>query len=88
MLPSNYQPPASKLILSYADSYVVDSISFGAQTKDISYLRCPNGSGTFKLYTPSFGAENCLTTALGEVNLNNQAEALKAIVFQIRQMII
>ncbi|MGB3175808.1 MAG: T9SS type A sorting domain-containing protein, partial [Saprospiraceae bacterium] len=26
-------------------------------------------------------AENCLTTALGEVNLNNQAEALKAIVF-------
>lgn len=68
-------------ILSYDDSYVVDSISFGAQTKDISYLRCPNGSGTFKLYTPSFGAENCLTTALGEVNLNNQAEALKAIVF-------
>jgi hypothetical protein len=55
-----------KAILSYADGYVVDSISFGAQTADISFLRCPNGKGSFKLNAPSFGTENCITVATEE----------------------
>ncbi|MGB4838073.1 MAG: CotH kinase family protein [Saprospiraceae bacterium] len=59
-----------KVMLSYADGYVVDSISFGAQTKDISYLRCPNGTGPFKAYSPSFGTENCLTSAANDIELN------------------
>jgi len=52
-----------KTILSYADGYVVDSISFGVQTKDVSFLRCPNGTGNFKLHAPSFAKENCLTVS-------------------------
>jgi hypothetical protein len=58
-----------KVILSYANGYVVDSISFGPQIKDISYLRCPNGTGDFKSFKPSFGTENCVTT-VGNKELN------------------
>jgi hypothetical protein len=51
-----------KIILSYADGYVVDSITFGPQGKDISFGRCTNGTGTFKAFKPTFGSENCVTT--------------------------
>lgn len=60
-----------RVILSYADGYVVDSISFGAQTKDVSFLRCPNGTGNFEKHAPSFNDENCKTVSTSEeVNEN------------------
>ncbi len=59
-----------KVMLSYADGYIVDSISFGAQSKDISFQRCPNGSGPFKVGSPSFGTENCLMS--GNVDIYSQ----------------
>jgi len=58
-----------KIILSYANGYVVDSITFGPQVKDISFCRCPNGIGSFKAFKPSFGSENCITT-VGSKNVN------------------
>ncbi|MFZ1749634.1 MAG: CotH kinase family protein [Saprospiraceae bacterium] len=62
-----------KVILSYADGTVVDSITFDAQTKDISYLRCPNGTGSFRANSPSFGTENCLTSAAEDIENNELA---------------
>lgn len=60
-----------KVILSYPDGYVVDSISFGQQIKDKSYLRCPNGTGNFIIFNPSFGTENCLSTLVSEIKLSS-----------------
>lgn len=47
-----------RIILSYP-GIIIDSISFGQQQPDISYARCPNGSGPFGLLTPTFLAANC-----------------------------
>ncbi|MGB1247248.1 MAG: CotH kinase family protein [Chitinophagales bacterium] len=37
---------------------VLDFIEYGAQSKDISYGRYPNGVGAFQTMNPTFGAEN------------------------------
>ncbi|MCW3070544.1 MAG: C-terminal target protein [Bacteroidetes bacterium] len=50
-----------KLMLSYASGSIVDSVSFGTQTADISYQRCPNGTGPFITAGPTFGTTNCIT---------------------------
>jgi hypothetical protein len=50
-----------RVILSYANGVVIDSTSFGAQTTDISWARCANGTGSFGAFLPTFGLENtCL----------------------------
>jgi hypothetical protein len=49
------------VILSYASGTIVDSVSFGAQTTDISYQRCPNGTGSFILTIPTYNSTNCVT---------------------------
>jgi hypothetical protein len=50
-----------KIILSYASGDIVDSVIFGTQTADISYQRCPNGTGSFITSSPSPGYANCIT---------------------------
>lgn len=50
-----------KLMLSYAGGTVIDSMSFGTQTADISMQRCPNGTGSFVSSAPTYAASNCLT---------------------------
>jgi hypothetical protein len=50
-----------KIILSYASGDIVDSVIFGTQTADISYQRCPNGTGSFITSSPSYGYANCIT---------------------------
>ncbi|MHC1706325.1 MAG: CotH kinase family protein [Bacteroidales bacterium] len=47
-----------RLILSYP-GLVIDSVSFGQQAEDVSYARCPNGTGPFQPLTPTFNALNC-----------------------------
>ncbi len=52
------------LLLSKPDLTLVDKITFGAQTPDISFSRCPNGTGSFIPTPSSFAADNtqaCLT---------------------------
>jgi hypothetical protein len=48
-----------EIILSAADGTVLDSISFGVQTADVSMARCPDGTGDFATMTPTFGYNNC-----------------------------
>jgi hypothetical protein len=50
-----------KLILSYAGSNIVDSVDFGTQSADISYQRCPNGTGPFINFAPTYASVNCVT---------------------------
>ncbi len=44
------------------DSILLDSVSFGNQTKDIAFARVPNGTGNFTLQKPTFGSNNNLTS--------------------------
>lgn len=58
-------------ILSYPDGTIVDNVSFGAQTTDMSYARNPNGTGSFVIQTPTFNTNNeTLSTSQFE-NFNN-----------------
>jgi hypothetical protein len=51
-----------QLILSNpVDSSVVDSLSYGLQTNDISLGRFPNGTGAFRTMRPSIRATNLIT---------------------------
>lgn len=55
------------LMLSNGSTNVLDSISFGTQTNDVSMGRCPNGTGAFTfLQNPTFGAANCIPGAIHE----------------------
>jgi hypothetical protein len=48
-----------ELMLSDGLGNVIDSVTFGAQSPDISYGRCPNGTGNFVFQTAtSFNAPN------------------------------
>jgi hypothetical protein len=46
--------------LSLTDTHkdIVDSVSFGVQTSDLSYSRIPNGTGPFIIKEPTFAANN------------------------------
>ena len=47
-------------MISNASGTVLDSISFGVQTTDVSSGRCPDGTGSFGFYTEhTFNASNC-----------------------------
>ncbi len=49
-----------KVILSNSSGTIIDSISFGPQTADVSIGRCPDGTGAFAtLVSPSFDMQNC-----------------------------
>lgn len=44
--------------LSYANGYVIDSISFPLQSADVSWGRYPNGTGPFVYMPPTFNSSN------------------------------
>jgi ribosomal 30S subunit maturation factor RimM len=48
---------------------VLDSITFGEQISDFSFLRCPNGIGNFMISDASFESFNCIQG----LNEENQA---------------
>ena len=56
------------LMLSDGLGTVIDSITFGKQTDNVSMGRCPNGTGSFTFLTvPTFGTANeCPVTSLEE----------------------
>lgn len=58
----NFKLSASgeQLMLSDGMGNIIDSITFGAQITDVSYGRCPNGTGSFGFLSPtSFASANC-----------------------------
>lgn len=46
------------VVLSKADATIVDTVTFGAQTANISYARNPNGIGNFVTQAPTFNINN------------------------------
>ncbi len=67
-LHANFKLSASgeSLILSDPSGNIIDEVSFGPQTTDISYGRYPNGTGNFQTMYPTFGAENTFLSASDE----------------------
>jgi len=60
-----------ELLLSYSNGSIIDSITFPAQTTDITYGRYPNGTGTFVFMPPTFNAVNSLTGVEEQAGINN-----------------
>lgn len=50
-----------QVILSYASGTVIDSVTYGAQSANISYARCANGTGSFITHYPTYMSFNCIT---------------------------
>ena len=55
-----------QLILTNADSLVIDSITYLIQADDIAFARSPNGSGPFIMQAPTFKANNDFINAITE----------------------
>jgi spore coat protein CotH len=50
-----------RIMLSYANGTIIDSITFGAQLPDVSMQRCPNGTGSFTTsFPPTYNSANCV----------------------------
>jgi hypothetical protein len=47
-----------QIVLVYADSTIIDSVTFGAQASDVSLSRSPNGTGDFTVIPTTFNANN------------------------------
>ncbi len=70
-LHANFKLSASgeAVVFSNPDLAVIDSLSFGPQTTDRSYSRCPDGTGGFIQTAPSWGAtNNCVTYVCGDAD--------------------
>jgi hypothetical protein len=69
-LHANFKLSASgeSALLADPDTAIVDSVTFGAQTEDISVGRCPDGSGAFTTMAPSFAQQNTCTFICGDAN--------------------
>lgn len=58
-----------KVLLSDINGNLQDSLSFGQQTDDYSYGRCPDGIGNFiELNKPSFKSSNCIVQKMEDEN--------------------
>ena len=55
-----------QLILTNADSLVIDSITYLTQADDIAFARLPNGSGPFIMQAPTFKANNDFINSITE----------------------
>lgn len=71
---ANFKLSASgeQLMLSKADGTVLDSLTFGASADDVSFERCPDGTGKFaKTTSPTFNAANCKPLATNDIDNGN-----------------
>lgn len=48
---------------------LLDTVSFGQQISDQGYARVPNGTGPFKIQTPTFGSNNNTVSVDGSVDV-------------------
>ena len=56
------------IFLSDDSGILIDQISFGTQTTDMSYARFPNGTGNFQEMFPTFNSVNIDVTGLNELD--------------------
>jgi predicted extracellular nuclease len=60
------------IILKNAADETLDSVAFGAQTANVSYGRCPDGSSDFDFFSaPTPAASNCASTGVSEIFYSN-----------------
>ncbi|MBL0103045.1 MAG: CotH kinase family protein [Bacteroidetes bacterium] len=60
-----------ELMLSDLNGNVLDSLTFGPQANDLSWGRCPNGTGNFQvLPSTTFAKENC-PVGIDEISIYN-----------------
>ncbi len=61
-----------QILLSDTQAVLIDSVTFGAQTADLTMARIPNGTGDFVQGTPTFGRHNGFgnACAAGQVAIN------------------
>jgi hypothetical protein len=67
------------VILSDAELNIVDSVSFGTQTTDVSAGRCPNGAGVFQTMTPSFSLTNTCPSNCGDADTDGSIDISDAV---------
>lgn len=60
-----------RIMFSNAEAAILDSVSFGAQTTNLTMARIPNGTGPFVQGSPTFNAPNGLVA--GDVVINEFA---------------
>ncbi|CAN2044731.1 spore coat protein H [Candidatus Magnetomoraceae bacterium gMMP-1] len=81
-LHANFKLSASgeSILLADSDQIVIDEITFGEQTADISMARNPNGTGDFTAMSPTFSAENGASSGMeGDVDGNGLVDLKDAI---------
>lgn len=54
----NLSKDSGKLFLTYQNGTILDSITYGAQTSNLTYGRLPNGTGSFTQLNPTYAAWN------------------------------
>jgi hypothetical protein len=57
-----------QVIISYPNGVIIDSVSFPAQSSNVTWGRYPNGTGPFNFLTPTFNASN---SPLGLISNDN-----------------
>jgi CotH kinase protein/Lamin Tail Domain/Secretion system C-terminal sorting domain len=58
-------------ILSYANGTTIETVTFGAQTANVSYARNPNGTGSFVNQAPTFNLNNETLLSVNSEEFNN-----------------
>ena len=59
-----------QLYLSNSQGTILDSISYGQQTQNISYGRYPNGTGAFQVMSTSFNTFNTQSAGVNETAIS------------------
>jgi len=62
-----------RIMLSYENGIVLDSLTFPVQTADVSYGRYPNGTGSFVYMPPTPMATNVISS----INNDNEEQSVK-----------
>ncbi len=63
-----------EIIITHISGYVIDYISFGEQTTDMSMQRCPDGYGDFEFGDPSFNATNICSHDIESLSIGDLNE--------------
>jgi hypothetical protein len=76
-LHANFKLSASgeKIALTHETAGILDSITFGMQTTDISMQRCPDDTGSFIFAVPSYRLANNCPTSIAETKQKNNISA-------------